>query len=95
MCSLSTKLFLGVLLAFLCSNLYEKGKKNFRTFHFLNASLEMLREGRKEGKKEGHDGQREGQELNNRMCSHTLDLETTTQTFMLHARPIPLCPWHL
>ncbi len=24
-------------------------------------------------------------------CIHNLDLETTTQTFMLHARPSPLC----
>jgi hypothetical protein len=47
----------------------------------------------KEGGEEGHEGQREGQELNNRMCSHNLDLETTTQTFMLHARPSPQCPW--
>jgi hypothetical protein len=37
---------------------------------------------------------REGQEFNNRICSHNLDLETTTQTFMLHVRPIPLCPWY-
>ncbi len=31
-------------------------------------------------------------EFNNRKCSHNLDLETTTHTFMLHARPSPLCP---
>jgi hypothetical protein len=46
------------------------------------------RAGRRKGRK------REDQELNNRMCSHNLDWETTTQTFMLHARPIPVCPWH-
>jgi hypothetical protein len=28
------------------------------------------------------------------MCSDNLDLETTTKTFMFHAHPIPLCPWH-
>jgi hypothetical protein len=44
-------------------------------------------ERRKEGGEEGHEGHREGQELNNRMCSHNLHLETTTQTFMLHAHP--------
>jgi hypothetical protein len=46
---------------------------------------------------------RKGQDLNNRMCSHNLDSETTTQTFMLYARPSPLCrvvvcpcdPWKL
>jgi hypothetical protein len=43
---------------------------------------------RKEGGEEG-----QSQELNNRMCSHNLGLETTTHTFMLHARPIPLCTW--
>jgi hypothetical protein len=45
----------------------------------------------KEGGEEGHEGQREDQELNNRMCSHNLDLETTRQTSMLQARPCPLC----
>ena len=32
----------------------------------------------------------EGQELRNRMCCHNLDLETTTQTFMLRVRPSPI-----
>ena len=40
-----------------------------------------------------HEGQRESQELNNRMCSHNLGLETTTQTFMFHVRPNPICDW--
>ena len=30
-------------------------------------------------------------ESNNRICGHNLDLETTTQTFMLRVRSIPLC----
>jgi hypothetical protein len=29
----------------------------------------------------------------NRICSHNVDLETTTHTFMLHAHPSPRCPW--
>ena len=48
---------------------------------------------RKKGGEEGHEGQRQNQELNNRICSHNVGLETTTQTFMLHARPNPLCAW--
>jgi hypothetical protein len=74
MCSLEIFLeilFLGALLAFLCSFVRE-GKKNWNISFF----------------------EREGQELNNRMCSHNLDLETTKQTFMLHARPSPICPLH-
>ena len=47
-------------------------------------------EGRKGGE-DGHEGQREGQEFNNRVCASNLDLETTTQTFMLRSRPSPLC----
>jgi hypothetical protein len=35
--------------------------------------------------------QREVQELNRRIGFHNLDWETTTQTFMLHTRPNPLC----
>ena len=46
---------------------------------------------REEGREDGHEEQREGQEMNNRMCCHNLDLETTTQTFMMCGRPIPLC----
>ena len=41
--------------------------------------------GRKEGGEDGQGGQRQGQEFN------SLDLETTTQTFMLRGRPSPLC----
>ena len=41
-----------------------------------------------------HEDHREGQDLNNRMCSHNLDLATRTQTFMLDPRPNPSCPWH-
>jgi hypothetical protein len=36
-------------------------------------------------------GQREGQELDNRMCFHYIMSEPRAQTFMLHARPNPLC----
>jgi len=36
-------------------------------------------------------GQREGQELDNRMCWHHIKSEPRAQTFMLHARPSPLC----
>jgi hypothetical protein len=50
---------------------------------------------RKEAGEGGHEGQRGGQELDDRMCSHNLDSETPTQTFMFHSRPIPLCPYHL
>jgi hypothetical protein len=34
---------------------------------------------------------RDGREFKSRMFCHNLDLETTTQTFMLRARPSPLC----
>jgi hypothetical protein len=50
-----------------------------------------VNEGGEEGE-EGHEGQREGQELNSRICSHNLDLETTWETFMFYGRPSPLCP---
>ena len=38
-----------------------------------------------------HEGQREGQELDNRMCCHHIKSEPRAKTFMLHARPRPLC----
>jgi hypothetical protein len=84
------KLFLGVLPVFLCS-FCTRGKKT--TFNFERCPSERNVVSRKEGGEEGHEGQREGQELNYRICSHLLDLEITTQTFMLHTRPSPLCPW--
>jgi len=37
------------------------------------------------------EGQREGQELDIRMCCHHIKSEPRTKTFMLHARPRPLC----
>jgi hypothetical protein len=37
------------------------------------------------------EGQREDQELDNRMCCHHIKSEPRTQTFLLHARPHPLC----
>jgi hypothetical protein len=37
------------------------------------------------------EGQREGQELDNRMCCHHIKSEPRTQTFLLYARPHPLC----
>ncbi len=37
------------------------------------------------------EGQREGQELDDRMCFHHIKSESRTQTFKLHAHPIPLC----
>ncbi len=37
------------------------------------------------------EGQREGQELDIRMCCHHIKSEPRTKTFMLHARPHPLC----
>ena len=37
------------------------------------------------------EGQWEGQELDIRMCCHHIKSEPRTKTFMLHARPRPLC----
>ena len=37
------------------------------------------------------EGQREGQELDIRMCCPHIKSEPRTKTFMLHARPRPLC----
>jgi hypothetical protein len=62
-----------------------------------NASVQIelhnVYEGSKDGKKDKSGGQREGHELNNRIFSHNLDFETTSQTFMLLASPSPLCPF--
>jgi hypothetical protein len=89
-------IFLGALLAFLWLNLYEKRREKNKLVYFVFERVPRPRNvaRRKEGGEDGHEGQREGQELNNRMCSDNLNLETTTQTFMLQVRPIPLCPWH-
>jgi hypothetical protein len=82
-------------LLFFAQFVREGGKKT-RNISFFERVLEMLREGRKEGKKDMKDSE-EARSQTKRLCSHNshnLDLETTTQTFMLQARPIPLCPWH-
>ncbi len=43
---------------------------------------------RKQGKRDMKDSEKAG---SSRIFFHNLDLETTTQTFMLRARPSPLC----
>ena len=39
-----------------------------------------------------HEREREDQEFKNRLCSHNIESEPRTQTFMLYAHPSPLCP---
>ena len=76
----------SIFRSFTCFSLLITRRKK-KTFNLIPQNVAWM----KEGGEEGHEGQREGQELHNKMCSHNLDLETTTQTFMLHARPSPLC----
>jgi hypothetical protein len=67
------------------SNFCTRRKKKTPTLYWTRPSDMKccVKEDRKKGGEEGHEGQWEDQELNNRMCSHNLDLEKTTQTFML------------
>ncbi len=39
-----------------------------------------------------HERDRKDQEFKNRLCSHNIESESRTQTFMLYAHPSPLCP---
>ena len=54
----------------------------------INPGRKYERQGRRRPRNERG---RQGQELNNRICCRNVELETTAQTFMLRARPSPLC----
>ena len=90
MCSLSTfrKTVFRTFTGFSLLILYEKEKKQH---FFWTSPSDRNVAWRKEWGETGHEGQREDQELNNRMCSHNLDLETTTQSFStcrcVHVQP--------
>ena len=68
------------------------------TFHDIKRNLLLFEKRTKCGVwKQGrrgwsHEREREDQELKNRLCSHNIESEPRTQTFMLYAHPSPLCP---